>query len=167
MPWRRGREFESRSREGLRLPAVPAHCQPLGRGRGQLQAQPPGTPARAGFPAPGRKSGPTQCCGGREGRGRGGPGIFPVGGDWGCAWNPAIGGSAGARGNSAAGRRGAAGQRLWRRLGSSAADDSRPQVGPNAGAHGVGLPLASGSWAASMLQDKKRHVVGVTQVSQT
>lgn len=46
----RGREFESRSRKGLRLPAAPAHCQPFGgpgrcQGRDQLRARPPRTPS--------------------------------------------------------------------------------------------------------------------------
>lgn len=68
---RRGREFESRSRKGPRLPAAPAHCQPLAApGDSGLRGsqRPAGSRGRAG-------------CSGREGRGRGGPGIFPVGGD--------------------------------------------------------------------------------------
>lgn len=46
VPPRREREFENRSRKGLRLPAAPAHCQPLcGQLSGQLRARPLGTPA--------------------------------------------------------------------------------------------------------------------------
>lgn len=66
---RRGREFERRSRKEPRLPAAPAHCQPLRpRDSGLRGSQrPAGSRGRAG-------------CSGREGGGRGGPGIFPVGG---------------------------------------------------------------------------------------
>lgn len=113
VPRRRGREFESRSRKRLRLPAAPAHCQPLGPGRGQLQARPRGTPVSAPLPSARQEVGAEprlQREGGEREGGRGGPGIFPVGGDSGRGWNPAIGGFAGARGNFAAQRTGAGGK---------------------------------------------------------
>lgn len=84
------REFESRSRKGPRQPAAPAHRQLLSRpGRGQLLARPPGTPGSARLPSARQEVAErSRSCSGRAGgsegareRGRGGPGIFPVGGD--------------------------------------------------------------------------------------
>lgn len=91
---RRGREFESRFRKGLRLRAAPAHGQPPGLRLSQLLARPPGTPARARLPSARQEVGADPGLQ-REGGGRGGTGIFPVGGDSGRGWNPAIGGSQG------------------------------------------------------------------------
>lgn len=111
MPRRRGREFESRSRKRLRLPAAPAHCQPLGPGRGQLQARPRGTPLNAPLPSARQEVGaepPLQREGGeREGEA---DQEFFLWVETGRGWNPAIGGFAGAWGNFAAQRPGAGGK---------------------------------------------------------
>lgn len=110
VPRLRGREFESRSRKRLRLPAAPAHCQPLGPGRGQLQALPPGTPARAPVPSARQEVGAEPGLQPEEERGRGGPGMFPVGGDSGPAGIQQLAAPQGARGNFAALRAGARGE---------------------------------------------------------
>lgn len=112
VPRLRGREFESRSRKRQRLPAAPAHCQPLGPGTWPAASTAPGDPSpRTASQRPAGSRGRTPAAtGGREEGGRGGPGIFTVGGDSGRGWNPAIGGYARGRGNFAALRAGSGGK---------------------------------------------------------
>lgn len=114
VPPQRRHKFESRSGKGPRLPAAPAHRQPLGgRGAASCERGPRGPQPALAFPAPSRKSGPSRAGaatgGGRE-TGRADQEFF----QWvetraGC-WNPAIGGLAGAGGNLAALRAGSRGK---------------------------------------------------------
>ena len=110
VPPQRRRKFESRSGKGPRLPAAPAHRQPLGGwGAASCERGPRGPqPARA-FPVPSRKSGPSRAGaatgGGRE-TGRADQEFFQWVETWAGGWNPAIGGLAGAGGNLAALRAG-------------------------------------------------------------
>lgn len=100
----RGREFESRSRKGLRLQAAPAHCQRVGGpGRGQLRARPLGIPVRARLPRARQEVGAERSpgCGGREGGSEGGADqeFFQWVETWARGWNPAnwkLGGGRGA-----------------------------------------------------------------------
>lgn len=114
VPPQRRRKFESRSGKGPRLPAAPAHRQPLGcRGAASCERGPRGPqPARA-FPVLSRKSGPSRAGaasgGGRE-TGRADQEFFQWVETRAGGWNPAIGSLAGAGGNLAALRAGTRGK---------------------------------------------------------
>lgn len=149
---------------------LPPTASPLALDAASCRHSPGGPQPAHRFPAPGRKSGPNPGCSARERRGRGGPGIFPVGGDSGPAGIQQLAAPRGAGGNCAALRAGARGkgcgggwapERLMinaRRWGKRAAPPCQP-CWERAEA------LRSG--AGSLFRDTKRHVVGVTLVSQT
>lgn len=124
VPPQRRRKFESRSGKGPRLPAAPAHRQPLGcRGAASCERGPRGPqPARA-FPVLSRKSGPSRAGaasgGGRE-TGRADQEFFQWVETRAGGWNPAIGSLAGAGGNLAALRAGTRGK-SWDRGGGARA----------------------------------------------
>lgn len=112
---RRGREFESRSRQWLRLPAAPAHCPaPRLPGTRPAAGAAPGDPSpRAPSQRPagsrGRASAAGAAAGGRR-EGGAGQEFFQWVETRARRWNPAIGGSAGTRGNFATRRAGARGK---------------------------------------------------------
>ena len=112
---RRGREFESRSRQWLRLPAAPAHCPAprLSRTRPAADAAPgdpsPRAPSQRPAGSRGRASAAGAAAGGRR-EGGAGQEFFQWVETRARRWNPAIGGSAGTRGNFATRRAGARGK---------------------------------------------------------
>ena len=111
VPPQRGREFECRSGKGPRLPATPAHRQPLGgRGAASCERGPRGPqPARA-FQRPAGSRGRAERQQPREGTGRADQEFFQWVETRASDWNPAIGGSAGDGGNLAALRAGTRGK---------------------------------------------------------
>lgn len=99
---RSGLEFESRSRKLQKPPAAPAHgWPPRGPSLRPLRAPDSGGPPKsARLPSTRQEVAAERSpgCGGREGvreggreSGRGGPGMFPVGGDCARGCDPAIG----------------------------------------------------------------------------
>lgn len=163
---RRRREFESRSRQGLRLPAAPAHgpAPRLPRTRPAADAAPGDPSPRAPFQrragSRGRASGAGAAAGGRRAGGAGQE-FFQWVETRAGRWNPAIGGFAGTRRTFATRRAAARGEgdpaQLMinaRRWGERAAQTVTVQ------SH------VSRSPTAPMLADTKTHVVGVTPVSQ-